>query len=944
MLKQQILYALKTCYRYLPVGAPTRTYMKDKFYSIFSFALKDTQMYHIWYNTKYGLEGFTAGTLVQKRGRFSHKQIEQPGRIGVQLHLFYIDLAEEFFTYLKNMPFDFDLLVSIVDEKKKTFVEEYFSRIPHLQRCIVRVVPNRGRDVAPFIVGFADLLSQYDFIAHIHSKKSYYTGTEQEEWRNYLLEGLFGSEEWLREIFGEFMENENLGLIYPRPVASMPYVAFTWMSNYPIGMELLVRLNVAPNTTEYFDFSAGTMFWVRSKAIRRLFSSGISIDDFPEEQGQTDGTLAHAVERTLVLLTMDEGMDYYEADVATGTYTMNCGTKNMGQYFSRSARDIDFVLSFDVISFDIFDTLIMRKISSPSFVNDLIGLNVEKKLGIHIDFSRCRLEAELAARQKLSENQDCSLNEIYKEFAKVTGLSSDICEKIRGLEVETELEQMTPRLQMLQWFKTCCNSGKRVILTSDMYLTKKEMERVLTKYGIQGYDELYLSSETGLRKDTGAIWKKFVDDGMKKRMIHIGDNEVSDWQRPVDYGLDSYHIMSSMNLFSLTRFGSYLLHRRGRNMSLWGSILLGTILWKHFDNPFLFHENKGQKKLKSFYELGYVIYGPILLTYICWLFQETRRDQRQAILFMARDGYFLKPLYEMFVQRLNITALPSVYFLTSRRSITMASVRTLEDIFVLLETHYEGTIQNFFKVRFGIEIDDGQQDIVLPGRYDKQLLRDMVCRYQDAILDRAKGERDAYEAYIDSLNLDFSKKIALVDMGYAGTIQYYLSLFVNNEDFIGYYFATNRETRFGNLANERMRGCFAFNEDSTTISEGVYKYHLLMEAVLTSPEGQLNYFERQKEKIVPIYGEKEFAQKNIDSLQNIHVGILDYCKDVLDTYGTSVLDIPMDTSFLDDWMTCFVLDEGMLDDGLKAFYVIDDSFCNLAVNNVLDFYRHGRNG
>ena len=943
MLKNKILRALKAGYKHLPVGQRVRTYMKDGFYTIFAFALKDTQMYRLWHSLKYGPEDVVMdGLLGQEFLHFQFKQDEQPGKIAIQLHLFYIDLIGEFCKYLQNMPFEFDLLVSIVDAGKKAMVEESFQKVRNLRQCIVRAVPNRGRDVAPFVVGFGDLLDNYEFVAHIHSKKSLYTGTEQKGWRNHLLDGLLGSEDLIRNIFGEFIANKNLGLVYPMPSQNVPYAAYTWLSNRQIGMQLLRRLHVKPNVSDYFDYSAGTMFWARTRAIHRLYSSGITLEDFPEEGGQLDATLAHAIERVFALLAINEGMDYYEIDPAKGIYSVNCGSKNMWQYVYRLESNVEFQMGFDTISFDVFDTLIMRKIAAPSFVNELIGLELEKDWGLSINFPERRLEAEARAREKLPPGRDCSTGDIYKEFAEITGLPAETCEKIRKLEVDTEVRLAEPRLPMVRWLDEYRKAGKRVILTSDMYLTREELERILKKCGIEGYDEVYISSETGLRKDTGDIYRKFIADGLLDRMAHIGDNEMSDCQRPGDLGIGCYHILSSFNLFSMTAFGRYFLVQHGADMGLWGAMLLGVVLWRRFEDPFVLNAATGKLKIRKYYDLGYAVYGPILLTYICWLHREMARDGREIVLFVARDGYFLQPLYEFVMKRLGVEPLPSTYLLASRRSVTLASMRDLEDVYSLLETNYEGKIRDFFLGHFGVEIEDGEEEISLREAQGRQALRDAVARHGREILEKAKQERKAYEAYLASLGVDFSRNIALVDMGYAGTTQYHLSRLMNSDSFIGYYFATSGKTCFGDQAKARMRGCFAWGEEHATAPDGIYKYQLLLEAVLTSPEGQLDYFRMEEGKAVPVYGSKGFAQEHVDSLRSIHVGVQDYCRDVLDTYGERMLDVPIHKELMNAWIAAFVQDKNLLDDSLKEFYAIDDPFCNTTGGNVLDFYRNNR--
>ena len=937
--KEKALSAVRLLYKTLPFDEDKKVALKDKFYTTLAPVLKNTQRYKIWQSAQLMKGSTTVPNFIQYGERFFGGELfNQPGKIAIQAHIFYLDLLDEMATYCANMPYKFDALISIVDGSAADKVRNTFKKIPNVEKCVVRVVPNRGRDVAPFLVGFGDLLPQYDFIAHIHSKKSLYTGNEQQNWRKYLFEALLGTPERLRKIFKAFDENPRVGLIYPQPSTIMPYIACTWLSNRAVGQNLLQRMNIPMPKTTYFDFPVGTMFWARGNALRKFFKLGLTIEDFPPEQKQNDGTIAHAFERSVALATTSEGMDFYEFSPADESYSINIGMKNLWQYFGHNAKEVSYIAGKGaIVTFDIFDTLLMRLVAEPYHVNEIIQLKVEDLLGKNFDFPTLRVKAEEIARQKKSG--DVTLDDIYKSFGELTKLDYDTCQKIRELEVSTEVKLILPRTEVVAWFKELRDDyNKEIWLVSDMYMQTPDLKRLLEKCGVEGYDKLLISCETGLRKDTAAIWEHFIKSGLNAdgKLIHLGDNETSDIQLPGDRGFAAYHLMSAFNLFTLTPFGKMLAERLDRKKSLYAGIFFGVLLAKKFQSPFALNEEMTEKPgkivLQNFRDFGYWFFGTPLLTFILWLIQNSRADGIKRILFLARDGYFLQPLYKFVCELLHVEPLPSDYFYASRRAVTVAGIKKLEHAEDIVKLRFEGTLKQFFKIRFDIEAGD-DTEIFLPDK-SSELVNDEIKKHGKEILARVAVEQKNYEKYISNLGGSLDN-VGVVDMGYSGTIQYHLQR-LTKKIFTGYYFATSMNNLFGEEASKRMRGCFTENDNYGTTNSAVYKYQLLFESILTAPDAQLKFFDAEGK---PIFGEPEAGQIHIKDIAEIHEGIKDFCRDVLENFSDIILRVPIDKNFVNAWIEAFIRDETILPKNLHSVFDFDDFYCNGMHGNALDFYR-----
>ena len=224
-------------------------------------------------------------------------------KIAVHLHLFYVDMIPEISRSLQHIDGPFDLFVSVVkkdDEFLKEVETGFRSRLFYMDKLNIRTVENRGRDMAPFFEWMEEL-SAYDFICHIHSKKSLHTSAHA-AWAPFLFQHLFGrNTKDMNRIF-HLMDKENAKVVYPPDYTRMETEPSGWGSNVEFAADVL-KMDAETLEKEFpvIDFPQGSMFWSTGKVIKKLQSLGIKTEDFPPEPIGVDGTIAHALERLLLV-------------------------------------------------------------------------------------------------------------------------------------------------------------------------------------------------------------------------------------------------------------------------------------------------------------------------------------------------------------------------------------------------------------------------------------------------------------------------------------------------------------------------------------------------------------------------------------------------------------------------------------------------------------------
>lgn len=177
--------------------------------------------------------------------------------------------------------------------------------------------------------------------------------------------------------------------------------------------------------------------------------------------------------------------------------------------------------SWDVVSFDLFDTLLRRPVEKPTEIFRLVG----EKLG-DSRFASRRIQAEQRARQGRPSGE-VTLEEIYLAMGSFPGK-----ETAKSLELELESSLCFADSYMLRLWEELHKAGKPLIVLSDMYLPASFLERLLEKAGYSAPTRLFVSCEYRQSKHRGGLFQIARQELEKeKRILHIGDNYGSDVQQ-----------------------------------------------------------------------------------------------------------------------------------------------------------------------------------------------------------------------------------------------------------------------------------------------------------------------------------------------------------------------------------------------------------------------------
>ena len=572
---------------------------------------------------------------------------------------------------------------------------------------------------------------------------------------------------------------------------------------------------------------------------------------------------------------------------------------------------VEQLSGYDIISFDIFDTLIFRPFSEPTDLFYLIGCKLDflnfKDLRARAEFEARLIRAKELEKLNMTVDYEVDIDDIWNRMYDITGLDA-----ARGKAIEEELEYDLCYANpfMFQVFTRLKEMGKKIVITSDMYLTKEFLVKMLEKNGYTGYESIFVSNEYHKSKSDGRLYKV-----VKRKMgedlsyIHVGDNTHSDIEMAQKSGFNTlYYPNVNRNT---------LLYRTYDMSPIIGGAYRGIVNNRIYS---ALDENATSME----YEYGYIYGGLFVLGYCAHIHEYAKLHNIDKLLFLSRDGDTLMQVYEMMYpeeKALGRTA----YAYWSRKA---ATVLTFEldknDYFRRFLYHKVNQKYKLSEILSSMELTEiadrvegytianKKVDLIgSEGRKIKLHLDDeltvknveilRVCLEENAnrIIALYQQRDKAAKRYYERM-LSGCEKALLVDIGWAGSGAIAIRRLCREKwniscDIYGMIAGTNTvhnaepyqtETFLQTGIMNAYLYSHSFNRDLLKKHDPAKDYNVFWELILGSPTRQFKGFKLLENGAIGYdFGNYD---DNLEGIKETQQGILDFCRDYMDSFGSPV--------------------------------------------------------
>ena len=424
-------------------------------------------------------------------------------------------------------------------------------------------------------------------------------------------------------------------------------------------------------------------------------------------------------------------------------------------------------------SFDIFDTLISRKVLNPIGIFYYVKEKIEKSdygfpAFLVKKYPQIRQEAEKNVRDyyiktlalRDDERREIFMDDIFDRIQYVYGISDEQKRLLKEIELEAEYENSIPLPEKIGFIEEIIERGDKVVLISDMYLPKDFVKKLLYKANPMLAElPLFLSSDYGVQKTTKLlyleVYKSFEEYNFSE-WCHFGDNKFADGKRPRQLGITAKtHGIPEFNEYETAMV---------EEIGTYDAYLAAAKLARFRD------ENTN---IKDYYAYAHV--SMYMVPYVSYAIKDALKNGIQTLYFISRDGYHLKRIADAIIKAKGID-MKTKYIYGSRKVWRIPSFVTQidEEFFTGFGNFAE--VQSYAHLLAATCLDEESFQKEFPElaylknveRIDPKTLNDIKVmlsnsdKYKQYILNYAKQKREIINAYFNQ-EIDFTEKFAFVE-------------------------------------------------------------------------------------------------------------------------------------------------------------------------------------
>ena len=419
-----------------------------------------------------------------------------------------------------------------------------------------------------------------------------------------------------------------------------------------------------------------------------------------------------------------------------------------------------------LVSFDIFDTTLIRKCGDPDNIFYLLANRLfPNDRALREDFLLWRKRAEQQVRQRFTQ-ADVTLQQIY-DNEELSGFTAYTPTQMLETEIEIESENLVANPAIKEVIEEKRKEGYTICFISDMYIGSDTLSGILRREGCLRDDEkVYVSCEWSARKSNGRLFDIVAKELSPSKWEHFGDNLNSDVKVPRKKGIAAHNVDTS---FTNTE---QLMIDKSRDIR--NNYELSILVGLQRAARILLGNNAYTEIAADFVASAYI-------PYVFFLLKEAKKRGLKRLYFLSRDSYILMKMAEVLHD-----AYPEIelrYLFVSRKSLLLPYLDEMSvEQYLGVQDHHTIYHKNVNALLSAFETNREEQEKEFGVTFDystitnKQQEKDFLdkilgsnSRYRSVLQERASKRRDLLLAYCRQEGLFDGIPSAMVDVGWLGT-------------------------------------------------------------------------------------------------------------------------------------------------------------------------------